>query len=142
MPTKLDQSQVDGLPEEIQSLDSIDVSLEVKISTEDSQNDQVDINLQGQIDDLKNAMLSLIFGSRLDVMVNETSITALVPTQYPIPVTSTSWAWYYNNDPIVGAIYSYYTPTESGEYKASVTFTTQLGYKTIESDLITFEMSK
>ena len=56
MPTKLDQSQVDGLPEEIQSLDSIDVSLEVKISTEDSQNDQVDVNLQGQIDDLKSTV--------------------------------------------------------------------------------------
>jgi hypothetical protein len=42
MPTKLNQDQVSGLPEELSSLDSIDESLETKISTEDSINDSVD----------------------------------------------------------------------------------------------------
>lgn len=58
MPTKLDQSQVDGLPEEIQSLDSIDVSLEAKISTEDSINDAVDASLATSLSGKQNTLVS------------------------------------------------------------------------------------
>ena len=86
MPTKLDQDQISGLSEELNSLDSIDESLETKIFTEDSINDQVDVDLQGQIDELKNVMLSLVFGNRLDIMNDGTSLIAMTPTEFPIPV--------------------------------------------------------
>lgn len=138
MPTKLDQSQVSGLPEEIQSLDSIDVSLEAKISTEDSQNDQVDINLQGQIDDLKLSVLNLIFGNSLYVNLDNGTFYAMAPTQFPIVVTSTVWEWYLEAEVISGAVYSSYTPTVEGYYKAKVSYTTQLGIKVMESDPIFF----
>jgi hypothetical protein len=138
MPTKLDQSQVSGLPEEIQSLDSIDVSLEAKISTEDSQNDQADINLQGQIDDLKLSVLNLIFGNSLYVNLDNGTFYAMAPTQFPIVVTSTVWEWYLEAEVISGAVYSSYTPTVEGYYKAKVSYTTQLGIKVMESDPIFF----
>jgi len=138
MPTKLDQSQIDGLPEEIQSLDLIDVSLETKISTEDSQNDQVDINLQGQIDDLKSTVLSLVFGNSLYVNLDHDTFYAMTPTQFPIMVTSTVWEWYLESEVISEAIYSSYTATVEGYYKAKVTYTTQLGIKVMESYPIFF----
>ena len=138
MPTKLDQSQIDGLPEEIQSLDSIDVSLEAKISSEDSQNDQVDINLQGQIDDLKSTVLSLVFGNSLYVNLDHDTFYAMTPTQFPIMVTSTVWEWYLESEVISEAIYSSYTATVEGYYKAKVTYTTQLGIKVMESYPIFF----
>lgn len=138
MPTKLDQSQVDGLPEEIQSSDSIDVSLEVKISTEDSINDQVDVNLQGQIIELQNAVLSLVFGSSLYVNLDHDTFYVMAPTQFPIMVTSTVWEWYLGTEVIPEAMYSSHTATVEGYYKAKVTYTTQLGIKVIESDTIFF----
>jgi hypothetical protein len=138
MPTKLDQSQIDGLPEEIQSLDLIDVSLEAKISSEDSQNDQVDINLQGQIDDLKSTVLSLVFGNSLYVNLDHDTFYAMTPTQFPIMVTSTVWEWYLESEVISEAIYSSYTATVEGYYKAKVTYTTQLGIKVMESYPIFF----
>jgi hypothetical protein len=138
MSTKLDQSQIDGLPEEIQSLDLIDVSLEAKISSEDSQNDQVDINLQGQIDDLKSTVLSLVFGNSLYVNLDHDTFYAMTPTQFPIMVTSTVWEWYLESEVISEAIYSSYTATVEGYYKAKVTYTTQLGIKVMESYPIFF----
>lgn len=136
MPTKLDQSQVNGLPEEIQSLDSIDVSLEAKISYEDSINDQVDTNLQGQIRDLQESILNLVFGNSLYVSLDHDTLTAMSPTQFPISVTSIVWEWYLEAEVISGADSSIYTATVEGYYKAKVTYTTQLGIKEIESDPI------
>jgi len=138
MPTKLDQSQIDGLSEDLSSLDSIDESLETKISTEDSQNDQVDINLQGQIDDLKSTVLSLVFGNSLYVNLDHDTFYAMTPTQFPIMVTSTVWEWYLESEVISEAIYSSYTATVEGYYKAKVTYTTQLGIKVMESYPIFF----
>jgi len=138
MPTKLDQSQIDGLSEDLSSLDSIDESLESKISTEDSQNDQVDINLQGQIDDLKSTVLSLVFGNSLYVNLDHDTFYAMTPTQFPIMVTSTVWEWYLESEVISEAIYSSYTATVEGYYKAKVTYTTQLGIKVMESYPIFF----
>ena len=138
MPTKLDQSQIDGLSEGLSSLDSIDESLETKISTEDSQNDQVDINLQEQIDDLKSTVLSLVFGNSLYVNLDHDTFYAMTPTQFPIMVTSTVWEWYLESEVISEAIYSSYTATVEGYYKAKVTYTTQLGIKVMESYPIFF----
>ena len=142
MPTKLDQSQIDGLSDDLNSLDSIDESLESKISTEDSINDQVDVTLQEQIDELKDAMLSLVFGNRLDVMNDGTNLFAMTPTQFPIPVMSTIWSWYFNTDIIPEATSSFYTPMMTGDYKASVRYITNLGPYILESDFIFFEVPK
>jgi hypothetical protein len=138
MPTKLDQDQVSGLSEELNSLDSIDESLETKIFTEDSINDQVDVDLQGQIDDLKSTVLSLVFGNSLYVNLDHDTFYTMSPTQFPIMVTSTVWEWYLEAEVISGAIYSSYTATVEGYYKAKVTYTTQLGIKVMESDPIFF----
>ena len=138
MPTKLDQDQVSGLSEELNSLDSIDESLETKISTEDSINDQVDVDLQGQIDDLKSTVLSLVFGNSLYVNLDHDTFYTMSLTQFPIMVTSTVWEWYLEAEVISGAIYSSYTATVEGYYKAKVTYTTQLGIKVMESDPIFF----
>jgi hypothetical protein len=142
MPTKLDQSQIDGLSDDLNSLDSIDESLESKISTEDSINDQVDVTLQEQIDELKDAMLSLVFGNRLDVMNDGTNLFAMTPTEFPIPVMSTIWTWYFNTDIIPEATSSFYTPMMTGDYKASVRYITNLGPYFLESDYIFFEVPK
>lgn len=142
MPTRLDQDQISGLSEELNSLDSIDESLETKIFTEDSINDQVDVTLQGQIDELKNAMLSLVFGNRLDIMNDGTNLFAMTPTQFPIPVISTMWTWYFNSDIISEGTLSFYTPMMTGEYKASVRYITNLGPYVLESDFIFFEVSR
>jgi hypothetical protein len=58
MPTKLDQSQIDGLSEDLSSLDSIDESLETKISTEDSINDSVDASLATSLSEKQNTLIS------------------------------------------------------------------------------------
>jgi hypothetical protein len=58
MPTKLDQSQIDGLSDELSSLDSIDESLETKISTEDSINDSVDASLATSLSGKQNTLVS------------------------------------------------------------------------------------
>jgi hypothetical protein len=142
MPTKLDQSQIDGLSDDLNSLDSIDESLESKISTEDSINDQVDVTLQEQIDDVKGVLLSFIFGNRLDVMVDGPDLIVMTPTQFPITVTSITWVWLLNNEPIADSNSNIYRPLESGTYKASVTYQTILGPHYIESDPITVEMPK
>ena len=142
MPTKLDQSQIDGLSDDLNSLDSIDESLESKISTEDSINDQVDVTLQEQIDELKDAMLSLVFGNRLDVMNDGPDLIAMTPTQFPITVTSITWVWLLNNEPIADSNSNIYRPLEPGEYKATVTYQTNIGPYYIESDIIMFEMPK
>jgi len=142
MPTKLNQDQIDGLSEELNSLDSIDVSLETKLSSEDSLNDQVDVSLQEQIDGLKNAVLSLVFGNRLDVMIDGSDLIVMSPTQFPITVTSITWAWVFNNEPIADSNSNVYRPSESGEYKATVTYQTNIGPYYKESDIIMFEMSK
>ena len=142
MPTKLDQSQIDGLSEDLSSLDSIDESLETKISTEDSINDQVDVTLQEQIDGLKNALLSLVFGNRLDVMIDGSDLIVMSPTQFPITVTSLTWVWVFNNEPIADSNSNVYRPLESGEYKATVTYQTNIGPYYKESDIIMFEMPK
>lgn len=142
MPTKLNQDQISGLSEELNSLDSIDESLETKISTEDSINDQVDVDLQGQINDLKDATLSLVFGNRLDVMNDGTSLVAMTPTEFAIPIISTTWVWYFNTDIIPDATSNFYTPMMTGDYKASVTYITNLGTYILESDFIFFEVPK
>lgn len=142
MPTKLDQSQIDGLSEDLSSLDSIDESLETKISTEDSINDQVDVTLQEQIDGLKNTLLSLVFGDRLDVMIDGSDLIVMSPTHFPITVTSITWVWLLNNEPIADSNSNIYRPLESGEYKATVTYQTNIGPYYKESDIIMFEMSK
>jgi len=142
MPTRLDQNQISGLSEELNSLDSIDESLETKISTEDSINDQVDVTLQEQIDGLKNALLSLVFGNRLDVMIDGSDLIVMSPTQFPITVTSLTWVWLLNNEPIADSNSNIYRPLESGKYKATVTYQTNIGPYYKESDIIMFEMSK
>lgn len=142
MPTKLDQDQVSGLSDELSSLDSMDELLENKISIEDSINDQVDVTLQEQIDGLKNALLSLVFGNRLDVMIDGSDLIVMSPTQFPITVTSITWVWLFNNNPITDSNSNIYRPLESGEYKATVTYQTNIGPYYKESDIITFEMSK
>lgn len=142
MPTKLNQDQISGLSEELNSLDSIDESLETKISTEDSINDQVDVDLQGQIDELKNVMLSLVFGNRLDIMNDGTNLFAMTPTEFAIPVISTTWTWYFNSDIISEATSSFYIPMMTGDYKASVRYITNLGPYILESDFIFFEVPK
>jgi len=58
MPTKLDQSQIDGLSEDLSLLDSIDESLETKISTEDSINDKVDVSLATSLSEKQNTLIS------------------------------------------------------------------------------------
>jgi|LakMenE01Jun11ns_1017448.scaffolds.fasta_scaffold9959199_16 hypothetical protein len=58
MPTKLDQDQISGLSEELNSLDSIDESLETKISTEDSINDAVDASLETSLLSKQNTLVS------------------------------------------------------------------------------------
>lgn len=58
MPTKLDQDQISGLSEELNSLDSIDESLETKISTEDSINDDVDASLETSLLSKQNTLVS------------------------------------------------------------------------------------
>jgi hypothetical protein len=58
MPTKLDQDQISGLSEELNSLDSIDESLETKISTEDSINDAVDASLATSLLSKQNTLVS------------------------------------------------------------------------------------
>jgi hypothetical protein len=142
MPTKLDQSQIDGLSDDLNSLDSIDESLESKISTEDSINDQVDVTLQEQIDNLKDTLLSLIFGNRLDVMVDGPDLIVMTPTQFPINVSLITWVWFFNESPITESNSNIYRPLESGTYKASVTYQTILGPHYIESDPITVEIPK
>ena len=142
MPTKLNQDQISGLPEELSSLDSIDESLESKISTEDSINDEVDVDLQGQIDELKHTMLSLVFGNRLDVINDGVNLVAMTPTEFAIPVISTTWVWYFNSEIIPDATSSFYTPTSTGDHKTTVTFITNLGPYFLESDYIFFEIPK
>jgi len=142
MPTKLDQSQIDGLSDDLNSLDSIDESLESKISTEDSINDQVDVTLQEQIDNLKDTLLSLIFGNRLDVMVDGPDLIVMTPTQFPINVSLITWVWFFNESPITESNSNIYRPLESGTYKASVTYQTILGPHYIKSDPITVEIPK
>lgn len=58
MPTKLNQDQIDGLSNELNSLDSIDISLESKISKEDSINDSVDVSLASSISGKQNTLVS------------------------------------------------------------------------------------
>ena len=58
MPTKLNQDQIDGLSDDLNSLDSVDDSLEVKISTEDSINDQVDVTLSSSILEKQDKLVS------------------------------------------------------------------------------------
>jgi hypothetical protein len=58
MPTKLNQNQIDGLSNELNSLDSIDISLESKISKEDSINDSVDVSLESSISGKQNTLVS------------------------------------------------------------------------------------
>lgn len=58
MPTKLNQDQIDGLNEELRSLDSIDESLETKISIEDSMNDSVDVLLTSSISGKQDILIS------------------------------------------------------------------------------------
>ena len=58
MPTKLDQSQIDGLSDELSSLDSIDESLENKILIEDSINDSVDASLSTSLSGKQNTLVS------------------------------------------------------------------------------------
>lgn len=142
MPTKLNQDQIDGLSGELSSLDSIDVSLETKLSTEDSLNDRIDVSLQEQIDGLKNAVLSLIFGNRLDVMIYGSDLIAMSPPQPPITITSITWGWLLNTEPIADSNSNVYRPSESGEYKATVTYQTNIGPYYKESDIIMFEIPK
>jgi hypothetical protein len=58
MSTKLNQDQIDGLSDGLKSLDSVDDSLEVKISTEDSINDQVDVILSSSILEKQDKLVS------------------------------------------------------------------------------------
>jgi hypothetical protein len=158
MPTQLDPEQISGLTSSISDLetadsqldsritledsinDAVDASLAARISLEDSINDQVDVTLQEQIDDLKDAMLSLVFGNRLDVMNYGVNLIAITPTEFAIPVMSITWVWYFNGEIIPEAFSSFYTPAESGEYKAGVNYQTTIGTYYMESERILFQM--
>jgi hypothetical protein len=142
MPTKLDQDQISGLSDELSSLDSIDESLETKILPEDSINDQIDVDLQGQINNLKTTMLSLVFENKLNVMINGSDLFAITPTEFAIPVISTTWDWHLNTEIISGETSSFYRPMITGNYKTSVNYITNLGQYVLESDSTFFEVSK
>jgi hypothetical protein len=83
MPTKLDQSQIDGLSEDLSSLDSIDVSLETKISKEDSINDSVDASLETKIskeysiNDSVDASLATSISGKQNTLVSGTNIKTI-----------------------------------------------------------------
>ena len=80
----------------------------------------------------------MVFGNSLYVNLDNDTFYAMAPTQFPIVVTSTVWEWYLEAEVISGAVYSSYTATVEGYYKAKVTYTTQLGIKVMESDPIFF----
>jgi hypothetical protein len=142
MPTKLSQDQVENLNSDLDSLDLKDASLESKISTEDSINDDVDISLQGQIDVLKNTVLSLVFGNRTDLIVDENNLMVFSPTEFPIPVFNIEYNWYFNDNLISTTGTSVYSVTESGVYYVIVTYSTNLGIHSVSSDPIIYEPSK
>lgn len=139
MPTKLSQDQVENLNSDLDSLDLKDVSLESKISTEDSINDDVDISLQGQIDVLKNTVLSLAFGNRIDLMADGNNLIVLSPTEFPIPVINTEYNWYFNDALINTTGTNVSSMEEPGMYYVIVTYTTELGTHSISSDLMVYE---
>jgi len=141
MPTKLNQDQVSGLPEELSSLDSIDESLETKISTEDSINDRVDVDLQGQIDELKHTMLSLVFGQDLYVQNDGPDLIVYTFTNPIISISSTTWNWYLNDEEISGANSNIYRPLQTGYYKAKVSYQTSLGLHIVQSSPYYMEVS-
>jgi hypothetical protein len=142
MPTKLDKDQVSGLSEERNLLDSIDESLKTKINTEGSINNQLYKSLQDQIDKLKTAMLSLVFGNRLSVISNGSDLFAMTPTEFAIPLISTTWGWHLNKEIISVETSSFYRPIITGKYEKSVTYITNLGPYDLESDFIYFEIPK
>jgi hypothetical protein len=141
MPTKLNQDQVSGLTEELSSLDSIDESLESKISTEDSINDEVDVDLQGQIDELKHTMLSLVFGQDLYVQNDGPDLIVYTVTNPIISISSTTWNWYLNDEEISGANSNIYRPLQTGYYKAKVSYQTSLGLHIVQSSPYYMEVS-
>jgi hypothetical protein len=141
MPTKLNQDQISGLPEELSSLDSIDESLESKILTEDSINDEVDVDLQGQIDELKHTMLSLVFGQDLYVQNDGPDLIVYTFTNPIISISSTTWNWYLNDEEISGANSNIYRPLQTGYYKAKVSYQTSLGLHIVQSSPYYMEVS-
>lgn len=139
MPTKLSQDQVENLNSDLDSLDLKDASLESKISTEDSINDDVDISLQGQIDVLKNTVLSLAFGNRIDLMADGNNLIVLSPTEFSIPVINIEYNWYFNDALINITGTNVSSMEEPGMYYVIVTYTTELGTHSISSDLMVYE---
>ena len=143
MPTKLNQDQVSGLPEELSSLDSIDESLESKISTEDSINDAVDITHQEQLDEIKKVLLSLVLGKDLYVQNDGPDLIVYTFTDSIISVSSTTWNWYFNDEEteISGANSNIYRPLQTGYYKAKVSYQTSLGLHIVQSSPYYIEVS-
>jgi len=83
MPTKLSQDQVENLNSDLDSLDSKDISLERKISIEDSINDGVDASLAAALAGKQNTAnprtLASVNGSNLTGNTNQISTSILVP---------------------------------------------------------------
>lgn len=87
MPTKLSQDQVNGLPSDLESLESF-------ISTEDSAGDSADASqdsaidvVQSQVDFLKSVLGEMIYGETFIYQMGETFYFAGETMQYPVPTT-------------------------------------------------------
>jgi hypothetical protein len=138
MSTKLSQDQVENLNSDLDSLDSKDVSLESKISVEDSINDGVDSDLQSQIDVLKGHVLSTLFGIKDGLKVSGGSLVALSPSEFQIPVTDSEYKWYLNNNLVATTGTNVYTTSTRGSYRVEITYTTNLGIYTFTSDPVIY----
>lgn len=99
MPTRLNQDQVDGLPSDLDSLESF-------ISTEDSAGDSADVSqdgaidaVQSQVDFLKSALGGMVYGEPFIYQMGETFYFGGGTAQYPVP-TTISYQWYYATQPV------------------------------------------
>jgi hypothetical protein len=158
MPTKLNQNQVDGLPSDLDSLESF-------ISAEDSAGDSADVSQDGvidsieavigstgtfqtQIDMLKTTLGNYIYSDPVMYQIGDTFYFAGT-MQYPI-LTTTEFKWYYTDDmevrnfiEISGETGSTLTPTgefadPSYGYYLEVTYTSDLGVFQKDSQQLTY----
>lgn len=138
MPTKLSQDQVNGLPSDLESLESF-------ISTEDSAGDSADVSqdsaieaVQSQIDFLRRAIGGMIYHDPFVYQMGETFYFAGETMQYPVP-TTISYQWYFATNPLDdnwselnGSTSSTLTPTgdftnPEWKYYLNVIFQSDLG---------------
>jgi len=136
MPTKIDQDQISGLPDDLNSLESF-------ISVEDSIGDSADVSqdsalstLQEELNLLKVVCQGLLFPRHTYIYQDGDTFRSGGETQeYPIPVTVT-YSWEFADDPesfnfvqIDGADQPLYTPvyTSSYLYRLKITYASALG---------------